>query len=46
MKPKTKKNSQWRDVWRRLRKNRMAMFGLCVLILLVFLAIFADVVAP
>lgn len=46
MKPKTKKNSQWRDVWRRLLKNRMAMFGLCVLILLVFLAIFADVVAP
>lgn len=46
MKPKTKKKSQWRDVWRRLRKNRMAMFGLCVLILLVFLAIFADVVAP
>lgn len=46
MKPKTKKNCQWRDVWRRLRKNRMAMFGLCVLILLVFLAIFADVVAP
>lgn len=46
MKPKTKKSSQWRDVWRRLRKNRMAMFGLCVLVLLVFLAIFADVVAP
>lgn len=46
MKPKTKKSSQWRDVWRRLRKNRMAMFGLCVLVLLVFLAIFADIVAP
>lgn len=46
MKPKAKKSSQWRDVWRRLRKNRMAMFGLCVLVLLVFLAIFADVVAP
>lgn len=46
MKRKAKKSSQWRDVWRRLRKNRMAMFGLCVLVLLVFLAIFADVVAP
>ena len=46
MKPKAKKSSQWRDVWRRLWKNRMAMFGLCVLVLLVFLAIFADVVAP
>lgn len=46
MKPKAKKSSQWRDVWRRLRKNRMAMFGLCVLVLLVFLAIFANVVAP
>lgn len=43
---KAKKNSQWRDVWRRLRKNRMAMFGLFVLLLLVVMAIFADFIAP
>lgn len=46
MKKKVKKNSQWRDVWHRLRKNRMAMFGLFILVLLVFLAIFADFIAP
>ena len=43
---KAKKNSQWRDVWHRLRKNRMAMFGLIVLLLLVVMAIFADFIAP
>ncbi len=46
MKIGLRKNSQWRDVWHRLKKNRMAMFGLAVLILLVLLAIFADFIAP
>lgn len=46
MEGKRKRNSQWRDVWRRLRRNRMAMFGLFVLALLVFCAIFADLIAP
>ncbi len=41
-----RKNSQWKDVWRRLKKNRLAMFGLFVLVLLVLVAIFADVIAP
>ncbi len=29
-----KKKSQWGEVWRRLRKNKMAMLGLIILIIL------------
>ncbi|MDI9369673.1 MAG: ABC transporter permease, partial [Synergistota bacterium] len=35
-----------RDVWRRLRKNPLAMFGLGVVVLLIFCAITADIIAP
>ena len=41
-----KKRSQWATVWRSLRKNKMAMLGLITLILLVLMAIFADIIAP
>jgi peptide/nickel transport system permease protein len=41
-----KKRGQGRDIWRRLCKNKLAVFGMIILILLVLLAIFADVVAP
>ncbi|SKC36691.1 ABC transporter permease [Maledivibacter halophilus] len=41
-----RKKGPWRDVWRRLRKNKLAMFGLIVLILLSFCAIFANHIAP
>lgn len=40
-----KKNSQWAEIFRMLSKNRMAMLGLAILIILVLLAIFADVIA-
>lgn len=40
-----KKRSQWREVWRMLVKNKMAMLGLFILIVLVLLALFADVIA-
>ena len=43
---KTKKNSQWREVWRRFRKSKTAMFGLFLLIIVVGMAIFADVIVP
>lgn len=33
------------DVWRRLRRNKAAMFGLVVIILIILAAIFADVIA-
>ena len=44
-KPK-KKRSQFFDIWRRFRRNKMAMVGLFVVIILILAAIFADVIAP
>jgi len=41
-----RQRSQWAEIWRRLRKNRMAMFGLVVILIIIFTALFADVVAP
>lgn len=40
-----KKNSQMRQVWRHLRKNKTAMFGLFIIIIVVGSALFADVIA-
>lgn len=40
-----KKRSQWVEVWRRLKRNKMAILGLIILIILVLLAVFADVIA-
>ncbi|MAT92662.1 MAG: peptide ABC transporter permease [Halioglobus sp.] len=39
-------SSLWQDAWRRLRRNRMALFGLCVLVLLVVIAILTPWLAP
>ena len=41
-----RKKSQWASAVRRLRKNKMAMFGLGLVILMVFLALFANFLAP
>jgi ABC-type dipeptide/oligopeptide/nickel transport system permease subunit len=38
--------SLWRDAWRRLLRNRLAVAGGGVVILLCLIAIFADVLAP
>lgn len=38
--------SRFHEVWRRLCKNKMAVFGLIFLAFIVFIAIFADVLAP
>jgi ABC-type dipeptide/oligopeptide/nickel transport system permease subunit len=43
---RTAHTSLSRDALRRLRKNKLAMAGLMVVILLALLAIFADVLAP
>ncbi|MBU5311670.1 ABC transporter permease [Tissierella carlieri] len=40
-----KKRSQWSEVWRRLRKNKMAMLGLTIIVILILLALFADIIA-
>jgi len=44
-KPK-KKQSQWSDAWRRFKKNPVGMIGLFIVLVLVFTAIFADLIAP
>ncbi|RUA07144.1 MAG: ABC transporter permease [Fusobacteria bacterium] len=41
-----KKRSQLAEVWRRLKKNNMAMVGIGILSIIVLLAIFADIIAP
>ena len=41
-----KKRSQLRDIWRRLRRNKLAMVGMALVLVLSVCAIFADVVAP
>ena len=41
-----KKRSQFQEVWRRLKKNRLALAGLAMLLILVLCAIFANVIAP
>lgn len=40
------KTGFWRDAWRRLRKNKSAMLGLAILILMILCAVFADLIAP
>lgn len=42
---KKSKNSQFVLAWRRLRRNKMAMFGLALLIIIVLSAVFAPLIA-
>ena len=41
-----KKQSQFQEIWRRLRKSKTAMFGLIVLSLLILTAVFAEQIIP
>src|SRR5262245_7796023 len=43
---KTKSKSLWAEAFSRLLRNRMAVVGLCILGVLIFCAIFANVIAP
>ncbi len=38
--------SLWRDAWLRLRKNRLAVFGLTVLVVFIFIALITPWIAP
>ena len=38
-------HSQWSEVWQRLKRNKTAMFGLVVLVIIFTSAVFADVIA-
>ena len=42
----SRKRSQWRDVARRLGKNKLAMAGLIIVLVLILAAVCADFVAP
>jgi peptide/nickel transport system permease protein len=43
---KTRKKSKLKDLWRRLKRNKLAVAGLVVLILLIIIAIAAPLLAP
>lgn len=39
-----KKKSHLKEVWRRMKKNRMAVVGLCIFMVIIFCTIFADLI--
>ncbi len=43
---KSKKNSQVKEVWRRFRKNKAAMIGLVLVVLILLVSVFADGIVP
>ena len=45
-KSKKRKYSQIKEFWRRFRKNKTAMLGLFILTVIVFIAVFADMIVP
>ncbi|MGL6169400.1 MAG: nickel transporter permease [Fusobacteriaceae bacterium] len=40
-----KKRSQFVEVWRRLKKNKMAVLGLVIIVTMIIIAVFANVIA-
>ena len=40
------KHSQLGDIWRRFRRNKLAVFGMCIAVFLVLIAAFASVISP
>ena len=43
---KYSRTSLYKDAWKRLRKNKLAMLGLSIVILLILIAIFAPLISP
>lgn len=41
-----KKKSQFPEIWRRFKKKKTAMFGLAVFVIVLLVAIFADLIVP
>ncbi len=41
-----KRKSQWAEVWKRLIRNKAAIAGMIVILILILTAIFADFIAP
>ena len=46
MERKYTRTSLYKDAWKRLRRNKLAMFGLAIVIILILIAIFAPFIAP
>lgn len=44
--PILKKRTLWRDAWRSFFKNRLATAGLIIVLFFIFMAVFADFIAP
>jgi ABC-type dipeptide/oligopeptide/nickel transport system permease subunit len=44
--PSTQTSNLWRDAWRRLLRNKLAVLGGVTVVLLCLVAIFADFIAP
>ena len=42
---KQRKRSQMKEIWRRMRRNKLAMAGLAVVVVLILVAVFADQIA-
>ena len=41
-----KKHAQLSEFWRRFRKNKAAVLGLVLLVLIIGMAVFADLIVP
>lgn len=41
-----KKQNQIKEIWRRLKKDNLALFGLAAIVILILVAIFADMIVP
>ena len=41
-----KKRGQMRDIWKRFRQSKLAMFGLVLVLIIIFSAVFANFIAP
>lgn len=41
-----KRNSQWYELWKRFRRNRLAMIGSAVMIIFILIILFEDIIAP
>ena len=46
MEKKYTRTSLYKDAWKRLKRNKLAMVGLSIVILLILIAIFAPLIAP
>ncbi|ATW27912.1 ABC transporter permease [Candidatus Formimonas warabiya] len=46
IKKKYKKKSRFRDTWKRMKRNKIAMFGLTIFAVILFFTIFADLIVP